>query len=191
MSNSEIVKKVDKTVTPTSFEVTQFEKPKQGGRMAFEVNVIAESGERMHKRALVEPNLPSWGTFEINCDEGGALGGDDTAPPPLGYLSAGLAFCLLTHLTSYARAKKLDIKNMRVEQRIKFSTTLVTEAEKEADLGGACDGVETHVIVESGESQDAIDEMINSSKAACMAMQSFINAIPQVTHIHLNDKEVA
>jgi hypothetical protein len=30
--------------------------------------------------------------WEMHCDEGTSVGGDDTAPPPLAYFSAGLAF---------------------------------------------------------------------------------------------------
>lgn len=181
-----IVRKLEKSLEPSAFAVTPFEKPKAGERMLFEVNVVAEAEERMAKRARVEPNLPSWGCFEIRCDEGGALGGDDTAPPPLGYLSAGLAFCLLTHLSSFIRARKLRIDDIRVEQRVRFSTSLVTEAENDADLQGACDGVETHVIVKSDEPREKLEELLEVSERACMAMQAFVNATPQQTRLHLN-----
>ncbi len=186
MSNSVIVSKLEQTLTPESFKVTPFERPKQGERMEFEVNLVAESLDKMKKRATVEPNLPSWGTFSITCDEGGALGGDDTAPPPLGYLASGIAFCLLTHLSSFIRAKKLKIDNLRIEQRMKFSTSLVTEAEKDADLHGNCDGLETYVIVESSESEENIRELIKVSEQSCMALQAIVNQTPQSTKLFIN-----
>lgn len=190
MSNQPIVTKLDEHLSPECFTPTVFEKPKPGEKMSFEVNVVAESEDGMHKRASVEPNLPTWGTFSVRCDEGGALGGEDTAPPPLGYLSCGLAFCLLTHLTSYVRAKKLDIKTLKVEQRMRFSTTLVTDAEKAADIRGNCDALETYVVIDSDEPQDAIEELIRVSENACMALQSVVNQTPQTTTIRLNGQNV-
>ncbi len=54
-----------------------------GRRFAFDVR--AERTVRQQKRAL-------FGRFEILCDEGAGIGGDDTAPPPLAYFCAALAF---------------------------------------------------------------------------------------------------
>ena len=188
MSELVIVKKVDQTVSPECYEVTPFKRPRPGENMAFEVNVIAESLDGMKKIARVEPNLPTWGTFELICDEGTALGGEDTAPPPLAYLSSGIAFCLLTHISSYIRAKKIKVDSVRVEQRMRFSTSLVTDAEKSADIRGNCDGLETYIMIESDESAQQIQELIEVSENACMALQSIINQTPQSTKVQLNGK---
>ncbi len=185
-----IVMKVDHGPALTTFDARTFEKPRPGERMVFEVNLVAESLGGMRKRAVVEPNLPTWGAFELTCDEGGGLGGDDTAPPPLGYLSAGIAFCLLTHLTSYVRAKEMNVDRIAIEQRVNFATTLVTDAEKMGDLKGSCDGVETHVVVESSEPEEKIRELVRVSENACMAMQSIINATPKSTTLHLNGNPI-
>lgn len=54
-----------------------------------EMRVHAEAIVRQQKRAVVNGNgIP----YEIYCDEGPRLGGDDTAPPPLSYFSAAIAF---------------------------------------------------------------------------------------------------
>ncbi len=183
-----IAAKVDHGPTLTTFEARPFKKPRLGEQMAFEVNLVAESLDGMRKRAVIEPNLPTWGAFELTCDEGAGLGGEDTAPPPLGYLSAGIAFCLLTHLTSFVRAKKMNVDRIRIEQRVNFSTTLVTDAEKAGDLKGSCDGVETHVVVEGDEPEESIKELVRVSENACMAMQAIINATPKSAYVHLNGK---
>ena len=191
MSNDEpIVVKTEQGPALTALEARPFTKPRPGEQMVFEVNLSAESLDGMKKRAVIEPNLPSWGAFQLTCDEGTALGGTDTAPPPLGYLSAGIAFCLLTHLTSFVRAKSMDVQSIRIEQRLNFSTTLVTDAEKMGDLKGSCDGVETHVIVESTEPDENIRDLIRISENACMAMQSIINVTPKSTHLHLNGQRL-
>jgi hypothetical protein len=56
------------------------------------VHVSAESLEGLKKRAVVTLEQPVGSVFEINCDEGAYLAGDDTAPPPLSYFSAAVAF---------------------------------------------------------------------------------------------------
>ena len=188
--NKAIVSKHESSPALEKITVTEFVKPRLGEQMSFEVNLRAESLDGMKKRAIIEPNLPTWSPFEIHCDEGGALGGTDEAPPPLGYLSAGIAFCLLTHLTAFVRSKKLDIDSLSVEQRTRFATTLVTDAEAEGDFRGRCLGVETHIIVEGDQSPDDIKQLARESENACMAMQAIMNATPTNTTIHLNGETV-
>lgn len=185
-----IVSKRDASPEFEKIDVTPFVKPRPGEQMSFEVNLVAESQEGMSKVAVVEPNLPTWSPFEIRCDEGTALGGTDRAPPPLGYLSAGIAFCLLTHLSAFIRAKGMRITSLKLEQRTKFATTLVTEAEQGGDFRGRCLGVETHVLVEGDHSAADIRALARESEAACMAMQSIVNATPAVTSLHLNGAKV-
>jgi len=55
----------------------------QGFRLEFDV--AAARAERQLKRA-------TFGSFEILCDEGEMLGGDDSAPPPLAYFASSIAF---------------------------------------------------------------------------------------------------
>ncbi|MGB5759275.1 MAG: hypothetical protein WBM50_20345 [Acidimicrobiales bacterium] len=53
--------------------------------MRFTFDVAARTGGRQLKTAFFD-------SFEILCDEGAAIGGDNTAPPPLAYFGAALAF---------------------------------------------------------------------------------------------------
>lgn len=186
MSSTPIVMKIDASPELTQYEPKVFKKARPGEQMRFEVNVAAESGDGMRKKAVMEPNLPTWGAFQLLCDEGGALGGTDTAPPPLGYMAAGIAFCLLTHLTAYARAKKLKVRSIKLEQRMEFITTLVTDAEAEGDFRGGCEGITTHILVEGEEDDVAVRAMVKDAEASCMAMQSLINETPKNTLMYLN-----
>ena len=61
----------------------RIERHEDGIRFTFELE--AEKADRQQK-------LARFAQFEMLCDEGEALGGDDSAPPPLAYFSAGLAF---------------------------------------------------------------------------------------------------
>jgi len=59
------------------------------------VHVSAKTVGHQKKRAEVWTQAQGrpWGSrFAILCDEGVAIGGEDSAPPPLAYLSAGIAF---------------------------------------------------------------------------------------------------
>jgi len=57
--------------------------------------VRAKTLSRQKKEAEVWNEVsgqPAGSRWAILCDEGTRIGGDDTAPPPLAYFSAGLAF---------------------------------------------------------------------------------------------------
>jgi hypothetical protein len=59
------------------------------------VYVSAKTVGHQKKRAEVWTTAQGsrWGSrFAILCDEGKAIGGEDSAPPPLAYFSAGIAF---------------------------------------------------------------------------------------------------
>lgn len=56
------------------------------------INVEAAAGRNMRKEAKVRLVKPANATYEIACDEGPWLGGDDSAPPPLAFFSASIAF---------------------------------------------------------------------------------------------------
>ena len=55
------------------------------GSRQFTFDVAAESLIGQKKRAR-------FADFEILCDESAALGGDNSAPPPLAYFAASVAF---------------------------------------------------------------------------------------------------
>lgn len=59
---------------------------------ALELVVEAEAFEKQRKRADATLLQPAGKKFTIYCDEGPYLDGDDTAPPPLAYLSSSVAF---------------------------------------------------------------------------------------------------
>ncbi len=89
----EIVTKVSEA--PPSGEATAAPPADQGARRDIRVRVSAKTVGGQKKRAEVwtQSQGRPWGSrFAILCDEGVAIGGEDTAPPPLAYFSAGVAF---------------------------------------------------------------------------------------------------
>lgn len=56
------------------------------------VRVRAETLAKMKKRAVTTLEAPVGSTWEIVCDEGAYLAGEDEAPPPLVYFASAVAF---------------------------------------------------------------------------------------------------
>src|SRR3546814_19934042 len=105
---------------------TPFRKARPGESLQIESNLVAEVEENFCKLAFVKPNLPNMMTFAIRSDEGAIpsrnnYSGEGSAPPPLSYFCAGIAFCRMSHLKGFIHERKLNIKNYTVEQRLIFS----------------------------------------------------------------------
>ncbi|KLN60804.1 hypothetical protein WH96_10035 [Kiloniella spongiae] len=189
--NQPIVKPIDKMPSPISFEIQPAKKTKDG--LNLELHVIAEliNGPGLVKRGYVKPNIPTFGAFELLCDEGEMIGGSDSAPAPLSYLAAGIAFCLLTHLKGYADNLKLDISSIKIEQKMKFQSRIPgMTSEMGGQMEGLSNGIETFVLIEAKENDDTIKKMINVAEQACMAAQTVINAVPASTEILLNGRKL-
>lgn len=179
---------------PTCFEVTPFTKPRKGERLKFETYIVAVEGEGFHeKKAHLQLNLPGWRPWEINCDEGtGGTGlGTELAPSPLGYLSAGIAFCLMTHLKGLAKMAKIEFTELRVEQRVKFSSTIDFSGSRPEDVYGRNDGIETHVVVKTKEPTDRMGEFLQHAENACLAHQTVLAPVPGQLTLQIDDKNIA
>ena len=61
----------------------QFSSIDGGAEISFEVRTV--KGDRQTK-------IARFGKFEMICDEGKNIGGDNSAPPPLAYFAASIAF---------------------------------------------------------------------------------------------------
>jgi len=70
-------------VSSTNESPFEFSRVPGGTEISFNVRTV--KGERQTKKA-------SFDKFEIICDEGVILGGDNSAPPPLAYFAASVAF---------------------------------------------------------------------------------------------------
>ncbi|MGR8950690.1 MAG: hypothetical protein ACU84Q_21825 [Gammaproteobacteria bacterium] len=70
-------------ISPT--DESPFDISPVGGGVQISFDVRTVKGERQTKKA-------SFDKFEIICDEGVGLGGDNSAPPPLAYFAASIAF---------------------------------------------------------------------------------------------------
>jgi hypothetical protein len=87
----EIVRKLESHTAPVGVGGVPASLQEQQDRTLL-VRVHAEALEKMKKQAVVRLESPVGSTWQITCDEGAYLGGDDEAPPPLVYFSAAIAF---------------------------------------------------------------------------------------------------
>ena len=154
----------------------------------FEVNLSAEAGNMQSKTGVVQVNIPGFSPVKLYCDEQPPVG-EDTAPPPLAFLSAGIGFCLMTHLTDILTAREIQVDSLKLEQRIVFRTNLGHMREHGYMTDGGCDMVETHVIIESPEPEENIKDLLNEAENGCMAHFALRNPIPWATRLVYNGKE--
>jgi uncharacterized OsmC-like protein len=180
-----IVEKMERAPAFEALTVTPFARPRLGEPICFEVYAVAEPTSLQGKRAVIGTPLPGWSNFAIYCDEGTPIGGEDKAPSPLGYFTAAVAFCLLTHISGFLRMRKLDIDKIKVELKGKYKSSM-DQAEKGGEARGGCEGFETHVIIESREAPEQVKDLIEACEKACIAMQTVANAVPASTRIVLN-----
>lgn len=186
-----IVTRIDEMPAPVSFEILPAKKTKDG--LDLELHVVAElmEGPGLLKRGYVKPNIPTFGAFQLYCDEGTVIGGTDAAPAPLSYLAAGIAFCLLTHLKGYADSQKLKVSSIKVEQKMKFQSRIPgMTAEMGGQMEGYSNGVTTFVLIEADEPDEVIAKMIEVAEHACMAAQTVINAVPSSITTRVNGREL-
>lgn len=195
MTKSDIIWTTDGDPPFTAFEPTVFKKARAGEPMQIEVNLVAHVEEGFRKHALVKPNIPTMITYGIRSDEGAIpskhnYDGGDSAPPPISYFAAGIAFCLMSHLKAFIFERKLNIESYSVEQRLVFTRGLPEDVERSGKVGASCDLFETHVLVSSDEPAEVVKSLIKDAQSVCMASVAMINPVPAVTHIQLNGTEI-
>lgn len=174
---------------PTEFEPSPFKKAKVPEPLQFEVNIVAHAEERQKKNGVIQVNIPGFSPLKLYCDEQPPVG-DDTAPPPLAFFSAGIAFCLLTHLSDILTARNIKVDAMRVEQRIRFKTNLSTMRTLGHTTQGECEAIESHVVIDSPESEETIQALVAEAEGACMAHHAMRNPIPWSTRVVYNGDEI-
>jgi uncharacterized OsmC-like protein len=158
---------------------------KPGEPICFSYDVTATAGAGQLKHGVILSPRPDYSSWDIQCDEGTGMGGDDSAPSPLGYLIMGVAFCLLTHIKGYLDLTPLKVDQVRVEIRADYAMLKPDPA-----LGGQgvgrCDNYSCHVLIDSDEAPEAIAELVAICRDACMAMTTVATAVPTATRVFIN-----
>lgn len=107
---------------------------------------------------------PVGSTFQFLCDESEEFGGRRAAPDAVTYVSAGIAFCFMTQLGRYARIMRKNLDHYRVVQDTYFS---LGGASGNTGMAGSADAVETHVFLESSESEEFARTALYMGEQTC------------------------
>ena len=89
---------------------------------------------------------------------------DGRAPDANTLISAGIGFCFMTQFGRFVSMLKLDLSDYRIVQDTHFS---LGGASGGTGKAGEADPIETHVYLETGESDETAQEMLDISEKTC------------------------
>tara|TARA_R110000751_G_scaffold234229_5_gene335624 strand:+ start:8968 stop:10149 length:1182 start_codon:yes stop_codon:yes gene_type:complete len=89
---------------------------------------------------------------------------DGRAPDANTLISAGIAFCFMTQFGRFVSMLKLDLPDYRIVQDVHFS---LGGASGGTGKAGEADPIETHVYLETSESDETAQEMLDISEQTC------------------------
>ncbi len=89
---------------------------------------------------------------------------DGRAPDANTLISAGIGFCFMTQFGRFVSMLKLDLPDYRIVQDTHFS---LGGASGRTGKPGEADPIETHVYLESSESDETAQEMLDISEKTC------------------------
>ncbi|MDG1431006.1 MAG: OsmC family protein [Paracoccaceae bacterium] len=89
---------------------------------------------------------------------------DGRAPDANTLISAGIGFCFMTQFGRFVSMLKLDLPDYRIVQDTHFS---LGGASGGTEKAGEADPIETHVYLETGESDEMAQEMLDISEQTC------------------------
>lgn len=136
----------------------------------------AEQKRTLHVRGICRPRSdgmkevaiqlfkPIGSMFRFLADDSARFNGGERAPSGLAYLSAGIAFCYMTQIGRYAHILKHDLRSYRIVQDTRFSLPGASGGTQQA---GSAQPVETHVDIDSGESDEAARKMVQVGEQTC------------------------
>lgn len=89
---------------------------------------------------------------------------DGRAPDANTLISAGIGFCFMTQFGRFVSMLKLDLPDYRIVQDTHFS---LGGASGGTGKAGEADSIETHVYLETSESDETAQEMLDISEQTC------------------------
>ncbi len=107
---------------------------------------------------------PHGTSFRFLSEEAPENGGEGRAPDANTLISAGIGFCFMTQFGRFVSMLKLDLPDYRIVQDTHFS---LGGASGGTGRAGEADPIETHVYLETSESDDAAREMLDIAEQTC------------------------
>lgn len=122
---------------------------------------LREDGMKAIRQLQYSPHGTSFNFLSEEAPENGGMG---RAPDANSYISAGIGFCFMTQFGRFVKMLNLDLSDYRIVQDSHFSLGGASGGTGEA---GRADPLETHVYLETGESDDVAREMLDISEQTC------------------------
>ncbi len=107
---------------------------------------------------------PRGSIFHFLSEEAPSAGGQGRAPDAVSFISAGIGFCFMTQFGRMATMEKLDLPKYSIVQDTHFSLGGASGGTGQA---GSADPVETHVHLQTNESNDVARDMLDVSEQTC------------------------
>lgn len=102
--------------------------------------------------------------FCLLSEEAPVNGGNGRAPDANTYISAGIGFCFMTQFGRFVEMLDLDLPKYQILQDTHFS---LGGASGDTGNAGTADPVETHVYLETSETDSVAQEMLDISEQTC------------------------
>jgi uncharacterized OsmC-like protein len=160
-------------------------KPGTGGGMGLDLTVRVQAhtvhGHRKVAEAWANVGGADLSRWQIVCDEGANLGGDDSAPPPLVYFGAAAAFCLLTQISRSGDMLKLALEDVRIDQTLELYRTGSVRA---GTIKSGCREMTLQINVVSPDPPEKIAELIRVAQESCFVHGSLTEVVPVTTTLN-------
>ncbi len=141
----------------------------------------------MLMETVIQLFSPLGSSFRLLCDGGPDIGGKDSAPPALAYLSAGIGFCYMTQLGRYAQITKQQVKSFRIVQDNVFH---VKGSAAEWTRSATAAPVTTHVFIESDEPDEMAGKMLRMGEQTCFLHAAMRGSYRSNLRAELNGAEL-
>ena len=122
---------------------------------------LREDGMKQIQQMQYSPHGTS---FNILSEEAPVNGGQGRAPDANTLISAGISFCFMTQFGRFVKMLNLDLSDYRIVQDSHFS---LGGASGGTGKAGEADPLETHVYLQTNESDDTAREMLDMSEQTC------------------------
>jgi uncharacterized OsmC-like protein len=138
------------------FEIVFQAKGTASGKMRSEIDLtwVRPDGRNTH--------------FQLATDESVALGGEDSAPPPLAYFAASMVGCLMTHVRAFSKTMRIPVRDVDVDASFRWRGRRASEAPYESRL----EAIALDIEIDSDAAEGDLLRLIAAAKQGCFIEQS-------------------
>jgi hypothetical protein len=158
----------------------------RANRHGVALRTVARSLAGMQKEALIRSSFTG-AVWRLASDEGAYLMGDDIAPCPLAFMTAGMIASFMEEILVLARQRGMELGNVRLVQDNYY--TMEGSALRGTMVGGALP-VELVLEVESRTERHALSKLLQDAIAASPATALLENVLPSRFTLTHNGREI-